>query len=138
MTAPKYTRGSKMHFVLELLSLRNRDSKELREKTMYTSSISKFEREVLAPMLQDKLIERSGDTLKLTAKGLDRYGDMGVTKVRLTKATKMERFIQDDSPYEGKELHKQQWRPAGNDHLNIPSRMGDKLVYRADAEGVPA
>ena len=113
MTAPKYTRGSKMHFVLELLSIRNRDAKELREKTMYTSSISKFEREVLSPMIEDKLIERAGDAMRITTKGSDKYGDMGVTKVRLTKATKLERISSDKSPYDGKELHKQQWRPAG-------------------------
>ena len=137
MTTPKYTRGSKMHFVLELLSIRNRDAKELREKTMYTSSVSKFEREVLAPMLEDKLIERAGEAMRLTNKGADKYGDMGVTKIRAVKATKLEKFVVEKGPYEAKELQKQQWRPAGNDHLNIPSRIGGKLIYRPDAEGVP-
>jgi hypothetical protein len=138
MTTPKYTRGSKMHFVLELLSLRNRDAKELREKTMYTSSILKFEREILAPMLEDKLIQRELGLVKLTTKGLEKYSELGVTKVRLAKAPKVEVVVADKGPYEGKELHKQQWRPAGNNHLNIPSRIGGKLIYRPDAEGVPA
>ena len=122
----RYTKNSKLHHALDVLSMSPLIELDLKRKINYTSSVPRFNQHVIIPLLTQKFIHREGPLYKITSAGDDMLRSLGRIKIKLPASSK---FVPTGS-YDGKELTKGAVRASGDDHFKWPSRRGDMLFYR--------
>ena len=126
----KYTRGSHIHQALVRISREPMNELILR-KEISTASMTRFYESVIRPLIADGLAESKVGVLYITDKGNQKVDELGPVKEKLPPQYAESRKINRmEGLYKGNELKPQQNRPAGNDHLSLPSRTGNTLRYR--------
>lgn len=132
----KYTRGSTIHRALERIVRQPISAEDLR-KQVTKESMPRFLLAVLHPLIKDGFVRAKDGVYEATPAGEERYSYLGAVKVQSPRLRPEDRVSRLNTTYDGEELRQQQNRPAGNDHENYPSRMGDMLFFR-DGRVVPA
>lgn len=129
MSTGSIVRNAGSHRILFALTEGFRTSKELKNIVGAINSISRFDGEYMARLIDSGLVERVGDLWRLTDAGSDRIAVLGPPEGYCKKKERglpnyLEREVYDpkgDQPT---------YRPGALDHLKYPSRIGNKLFYR--------
>ena len=91
--------------------------------------------EVLTPLIERKLIRQTGHVLAVTKDGMELFFDLerkSNVDLRTMALPRQVQLMQTEVLKSDKTQPYQ--RPGANDFLKHPSRIGNKLVYRADAK----
>ena len=119
----KYTIGSKIHQALCKLEIGGMDVSTLRKAIDFKESSSIFDRAIIQPLSNDRMISRMDITYYITPEGVARLETMGrFSKPRLARKEKVEW-----RPYVFKEA--ESVRPHADDHFQWPSKRGNQLFY---------
>jgi hypothetical protein len=120
----KYTIGSKIHQALCKLELGGMDPMTLRKAIDFKESSANFDRSIIQPLVNDRMINRMDLNYFITPEGVSRLDNMGrFVKRRLARREKAEwtLYIPSEAP---------SVRPHADDHFAYASRRGNKLYYR--------
>jgi len=120
----KYTIGSKIHQALCKLELGGMDPMTLRKAIDFKESSANFDRSIIQPLVNDRMINRMDLSYYITPEGVSRLDNMGrFVKTRLARREKVEwkLYIPEEAP---------SVRPHADDHFAYASRRGNKLYYR--------
>lgn len=127
MIVSKYTRGSRIHRTLEMISMLPASKENLKIK-ITTESMNRFAESCLEPLLTDKFIVKKGDLYHITPEGEERLLLLGAVKKQLPAKTNknwVEKIL-----YTGDELKVRPVRPGADDHESCPSLVGKQRFWR--------
>ena len=122
----KYTRGSLIHQAIESLDRIPRSPEQLRT-SLDNISMQRFNQYVTGPLVADGLALIKENVMYLTAKGREKFSELGMCKTKLPPSHKAELL---NSVYEGKELKVAAVRAGADDHMRFPSRVNNTLRFR--------
>lgn len=121
-----YSKNSKLHHALDVLSRMPLNELDLKRKIDFSLSMPRFNQHIIIPLMSDKFIRRDEIHYKITPAGEDMLNNLGRIKIKLPASHK---HVPTGS-YDGKELTGAAVRASGDEHFKWPSRRGDKLFYR--------
>ena len=122
----KFIRNSMLHRALDVLSRTPMTEQELKRTIQFTSSVPRFNQHIIIPLTNNFMTKRRDSVYHLTQTGEDTLQTLGRIKIRMPST---EKFIPTGS-YDGHELKVSAVRRGADDHMMLPSRVGDKLFYR--------
>ena len=120
----KYTIGSKIHQALCKLESGGMDPSALRKAINFKESSSIFDRSIIQPLFNDKMIHRMDVNFFITPIGVARLDNMG--RFYKKRVARKEKVVWTTYVYKETEAV----RPHANDHFAWASRRGNKLYYR--------
>lgn len=122
----RFIRNSMLHRALDVLSHAPLNELDLKRSIGFGASAPRFNQHIIIPLTNNNMIKRREAVYHLTQAGEDTLQTLGRIKIRMPSTTK---FVPTGS-YEGKELRVSVVRRGADDHLALPSRVGDSLHYR--------
>lgn len=122
----KYTRGSLIHQAIESIERLPRSPEQLRT-LLNNISMARFNEYVTGPLLADGLALIKENMIYLTAKGREKFSELGMCKTQLPPSHRAELLT---TTYDGKELKISAVRVGADNHMGCPSRVNNTLRYR--------
>lgn len=122
----RFIRNSMLHRALDVLSHAPLNELDLKRSIGFAASAPRFNQHIIIPLTNNNMIKRREAVYHLTQAGEDTLQTLGRLKIRMPSTTK---FVPIGS-YDGKELRVSVVRRGADDHLSLPSRVGDSLHYR--------
>ncbi len=129
MSTGKVVRNAGSHRILYALSFGARTSKDLKNVVGAINSVSRFDGEYMARLVDGGFVERDPYGWRLTEMGWYKLGQLGPAKGYMPKGKEEPTTYRDRPPYDPK-TNQPFLRPGAEDHLKCPSRMGNRLVFR--------
>lgn len=130
MIKSKYMRNSRIHRALEKLRLAPQRYSDIKKMIVGTTTQSRFDDEIMSPLLNDKFIILKDDFYHLTKDGEEKYVELGAVIAHTKHGAPSNTINKVSGLYVMADSYKDAMRPGANDHFNHPSRIGDKLTYR--------
>ena len=130
MIKSKYMRNSRIHRTLEKLRLSPKTYSEIKNIIVGTTTKTRFDDEIMSPLLNDKFIILKGEFYHLTTAGEEKYVEMGTVHTPLKIGAPSNSINKVSGLYVMADSYKDAMRPGANDHFNHPSRIANKLTYR--------
>lgn len=122
----KFIRNSMLHRALDVLSHAPLNELDLKRAIGFSASVPRFNQHILIPLQNNFMIQRREAVYHLTPAGEETLNALGRIKIRMPSSSK---FVPVGS-YDGKELKGAAVRPGADNHMSLPSRVGDQLFYR--------
>jgi len=122
----KFFRNSMLHRALDVLSHSPLNELDLKRSIGFSASVPRFNQHIIIPLVNNNMVKRREAVYHLTSVGEDTLQTLGRIKIKLPSSTK---FVPTGS-YDGHELKVAAVRPGADNHMQLPSRVGDMLFYR--------
>jgi len=122
----KFFRNSMLHRALDVLSRTPMSESELKRAIQFTSSAPRFNQHVIIPLTNNFMTKRRDSVYHLTPTGEETLQTLGRIKLRMPST---EKFFPVGS-YDGHELKVAAVRQGADNHMALPSRVGNMLFYR--------
>ena len=122
----RFIRNSMLHRALDVLSRTPMNELELKRAIQFTSSAPRFNQHVIIPLTNNFMTKRRDSVYHLTPTGEETLQTLGRIKLRMPST---EKFLPTGS-YDGHELKVSAVRHGADDHMLLPSRVGNALFYR--------
>jgi hypothetical protein len=122
----RFIRNSMLHRALDVLSHGPLNEFDLKRAITFLSSMPRFNQHVIIPLTNNSMVKRREAVYHLTAAGEETLQTLGRIKVKLPSSAK---FVPTGS-YDGHELKMAAVRQGADNHMKLPSRVGDSLFYR--------
>ena len=123
-------RNSRIHRALEKLRLSPQKYSEIKKLIVGTTTQSRFDDEIMNPLLNDKFIILKDEFYHITKAGEEKYVELGIVITHTKVGAPANTTSKVTGLYVMADSYKDAMRPGANDHFNHPSRIGDKLTYR--------
>ena len=128
----RFIRNSMLHRALDVLSHAPLNELDLKRAIGFVASMPRFNQNIIIPLTNNNMIKRREAVYHLTQAGEDTLETLGRIKIKMPATTK---FVPTGT-YEGKELRLAAVRQGADDHMALPSRVGNELYYRDGRMGV--
>lgn len=122
----RFFRNSMLHKALDVLSRTPMTEQELKRAIQFTASVPRFNQHIIIPLSNNGMTKRRDSVYHLTPVGEETLQTLGRIKIRMPNAGK----FMPSGDYDGAELMIAAVRNGADDHMQLPSRVGDKLFYR--------
>lgn len=122
----RFIRNSMLHRALDVLSHAPLNELDLKRSIGFGASAPRFNQHIIIPLTNNNMIKRREAVYHLTHAGEETLQTLGRIKIRMPSTTK---FVPTGS-YDGKELKVSAVRHGADDHMMLPSRVGNELFYR--------
>jgi hypothetical protein len=122
----KFIRNSMLHRALDVLSHSPLNELDLKRSIGFSASMPRFNQHIMIPLTNNSMVKRRETVYHITPAGEETLQTLGRIKIRMNSTTK---FVPTGS-YDGHELKVAAVRPGADNHMQLPSRVGDTLFYR--------
>jgi len=122
----KFIRNSMLHRALDVLSHSPLNELDLKRAIGFSASVPRFNQHIMIPLTNNFMVKRRETVYHLTQTGEETLDTLGRIKIKLQSSTK---FVPTGS-YDGHELKGAAVRPGADNHMQLPSRVGNSLFYR--------
>jgi hypothetical protein len=119
-------KNSNVHYALQTMRLGPKSLTEIKRMINYKKSIEAFQSEIMNVLSNGGFIKRRDERFYITERG-----DMTLVDYGAPKKPVKHPVIQIEGPnYRGLELTVSVQRQGADDHMQYPSRRGNKLFFR--------
>lgn len=122
----RFIRNSMLHRALDVLSHSPLNELDLKRAIGFPASMPRFNQSIIIPLTNNNMIKRRETVYHLSPAGEETLQTLGRIKIRMTSTTK---FVPTGS-YNGHELKVAAVRQGADNHMMLPSRVGNTLFYR--------
>jgi hypothetical protein len=122
----KFIRNSMLHRALDTLSHSPLNEFDLKRSIGFSASMPRFNQHITIPLTNNHMVKRRETLYHITPAGEEALQTLGRLKIRMASTSK---FVPTGS-YDGHELKMAAVRQGADNHMKLPSRVGDSLFYR--------
>jgi hypothetical protein len=122
----KFFRNSMLHRALDVLSHSPLNELDLKRSIGFAASVPRFNQHIIIPLVNNNMAKRREAVYHLTPAGEETLQTLGRIKIKLPSSTKFVPF----GSYDGHELKIAAVRQGADNHMQLPSRVGNSLFYR--------